>query len=415
MKRRVVITGMGAITPYGMDLKQIWNNLINGISAIDYITSFDTKNLKVKIAGEVKDFDPNNFMEKKDVRRTARFAQMGLAAAKLAIKDAYLEKNLSDKDRDDVGVVVGSAVGGIDSTEDAFKTMYKKGPHWISPFFSSSSLLNMASFHVARNFKFRGPNVTPVTACSTGTQAVGMAALMIANREADVIIAGGAESVINEFGIAGFVASGAFSSRNDDPKGASRPFDKDRDGFVVSEGAGILVLENYERAINRGAKIYSEIIGFGNSSDALHITSPDPEGIGAAKAVKIALKMAKILPDEVDYINAHGTATRKNDPMETNAIKLVFKDYAYKVGISSTKSMLGHSFAATGAQEIIISSLAIRDNIIPPTINLNNPDPECDLDYTPNIARKRNIDVVVSNSFGFGGQNAAIVLKKFEE
>lgn len=415
MKRRVVITGMGAITPYGMDLKQIWNNLINGISAIDYITSFDTKNLKVKIAGEVKDFDPNNFMEKKDVRRTARFAQMGLAAAKLAIKDAYLEKNLSDKDRDDVGVVVGSAVGGIDSTEDAFKTMYKKGPHWISPFFSSSSLLNMASFHVARNFKFRGPNVTPVTACSTGTQAVGMAALMIANREADVIIAGGAESVINEFGIAGFVASGAFSSRNDDPKGASRPFDKDRDGFVVSEGAGILVLENYERAINRGAKIYSEIIGFGNSSDALHITSPDPEGIGAAKAVKIALKMAKILPDEVDYINAHGTATRKNDPMETNAIKLVFKDYAYKVGISSTKSMLGHSFAATGAQEIIISSLAIRDNIIPPTINLNNQDPECDLDYTPNIARKRNIDVVVSNSFGFGGQNAAIVLKKFEE
>jgi len=415
MKRRVVITGMGAITPYGMDLKQIWNNLINGISAIDYITSFDTKNLKVKIAGEVKDFDPNNFMEKKDVRRTARFAQMGLAAAKLAIKDAYLEKNLSDKDRDDVGVVVGSAVGGIDSTEDAFKTMYKKGPHWISPFFSSSSLLNMASFHVARNFKFRGPNVTPVTACSTGTQAVGMAALMIANREADVIIAGGAESVINEFGIAGFVASGAFSSRNDDPKGASRPFDKDRDGFVVSEGAGILVLENYERAINRGAKIYSEIIGFGNSSDALHITSPDPEGIGAAKAVKIALKMAKILPDEVDYINAHGTATRKNDPMETTAIKLVFKDYAYKVGISSTKSMLGHSFAATGAQEIIISSLAIRDNIIPPTINLNNQDPECDLDYTPNIARKRNIDVVVSNSFGFGGQNAAIVLKKFEE
>jgi len=415
MKRRVVITGMGAITPYGMDLKQIWNNLINGISAIDYITSFDTKNLKVKIAGEVKDFDPNNFMEKKDVRRTARFAQMGLAAAKLAIKDAYLEKNLSDKDRDDVGVVVGSAVGGIDSTEDAFKTMYKKGPHWISPFFSSSSLLNMASFHVARNFKFRGPNVTPVTACSTGTQAVGMAALMIANREADVIIAGGAESVINEFGIAGFVGSGAFSSRNDDPKGASRPFDKDRDGFVVSEGAGILVLENYERAINRGAKIYSEIIGFGNSSDALHITSPDPEGIGAAKAVKIALKMAKILPDEVDYINAHGTATRKNDPMETTAIKLVFKDYAYKVGISSTKSMLGHSFAATGAQEIIISSLAIRDNIIPPTINLNNQDPECDLDYTPNIARKRNIDVVVSNSFGFGGQNAAIVLKKFEE
>ncbi|MFH1583706.1 MAG: beta-ketoacyl-ACP synthase II [Actinomycetota bacterium] len=415
MKRRVVITGMGAITPYGMDLKQIWNNLINGISAIDYITSFDTKNLKVKIAGEVKDFDPNDFMEKKDVRRTARFAQMGLAAAKLAIEDAFLEKNLSDIERDDVGVVVGSAVGGIDSTEDAFKAMYKKGPHWISPFFSSSSLINMASFHVARNFKFRGPNVTPVTACSTGTQAVGMAALMIANREADVIIAGGAESVINEFGIAGFVASGAFSSRNDDPKGASRPFDKDRDGFVVSEGAGILVLENYERAINRGAKIYSEIIGFGNSSDALHITSPDPEGIGAAKAVKIALKMAKILPDEVDYINAHGTATRKNDPMETNAIKLVFKDYAYRVGISSTKSMLGHSFAATGAQEIIISSLAIRDNIIPPTINLNNPDPECDLDYTPNIARKRNIDVVVSNSFGFGGQNAAIVLKKFEE
>ncbi|MBU2598479.1 MAG: beta-ketoacyl-ACP synthase II [Actinobacteria bacterium] len=415
MKRRVVITGMAAITPYGMDLKQIWNNLINGISAIDYITSFDTKNLKVKIAGEVKDFDPNDFMEKKDVRRTARFAQMGLAAAKLAIEDAFLEKNLSDIERDDVGVVVGSAVGGIDSTEDAFKAMYKKGPHWISPFFSSSSLINMASFHVARNFKFRGPNVTPVTACSTGTQAVGMAALMIANREADVIIAGGAESVINEFGIAGFVASGAFSSRNDDPKGASRPFDKDRDGFVVSEGAGILVLENYERAINRGAKIYSEIIGFGNSSDALHITSPDPEGIGAAKAVKIALKMAKILPDEVDYINAHGTATRKNDPMETNAIKLVFKDYAYRVGISSTKSMLGHSFAATGAQEIIISSLAIRDNIIPPTINLNNPDPECDLDYTPNIARKRNIDVVVSNSFGFGGQNAAIVLKKFEE
>lgn len=415
MKRRVVITGMGAITPFGNDLEKIWNNLINGISAIDYITSFDTKNLKVKIAGEVKDFDPNDFMEKKDVRRTARFAQMGLAAAKLAIEDAFLEKNLSDIERDDVGVVVGSAIGGIDSTEDAFKAMYKKGPHWISPFFSSSSLINMASFHVARNFKFRGPNVTPVTACSTGTQSVGMAALMIANGEADVIIAGGAESVINEFGIAGFAASGAFSSRNDDPKGASRPFDKDRDGFVVSEGAGILVLENYERAINRGAKIYSEIIGFGNSSDALHITSPDPEGIGAAKAVKIALKMAKISPDEVDYINAHGTATRKNDPMETKAMKLVFKDYAYRVGISSTKSMLGHSFAATGAQEIIISSLAIRDNIIPPTINLNNPDPECDLDYTPNIARKRNIDIVVSNSFGFGGQNAAIVLKRYEE
>lgn len=415
MRRRVVITGMGAITPFGNDLEIIWKNLINGKSAIDYITSFDTSDLKVKFAGEVKDFNPTDFMKKKDARRTARFAQMGLAAAKLAIKHAFLEKNLSDIERDDVGVVVGSAVGGIDSTEDAFKAMYKKGPNWISPFFSSSSLLNMASFHIARNFKFRGPNVTPVTACSTGTQAIGMAALMITNGEADIIIAGGAESVINKFGLAGFIASGAFSTHNDDPKEASRPFDRDRDGFVVSEGAGILVLENYERAINRGAKIYAEIIGFGNSSDALHITSPDPEGKGAAKAVKKALKMAKILPNEVDYINAHGTATRKNDPMETNAIKLVFKDYAYRVGISSTKSMLGHSFAATGAQEIIISSLAIRDNIIPPTINLKNPDKECDLDYTPNIARKRNIDVVISNSFGFGGQNAAIVLKKFEE
>jgi len=414
MRRRVVVTGMGAITPYGTDLEKIWENLINGNSAIDYITSFDTSNLKVKIAGEVKNFDPTSYMKKRDVRRTARFAQMGLAAAKLAIKDAFLEKNLSDTERDDVGVVVGSAVGGIDSTEKASKVMYKKGPRWISPFFASSHLLNMASFHVARSFKFRGPNVTPVTACSTGTQAVGMATLMIANGEVDIMIAGGAESVLNEFGVAGFAATGAFSTRNDNPKGASRPFDRDRDGFVVSEGAGVLVLENYERAINRGAKIYSEIIGFGNSSDALHITSPDPEGTGAAKAVKIALKMAKISPGEVDYINAHGTATRKNDPMETKAMKLVFKDYAYRVGISSTKSMLGHSFAATGAQEIIISSLAIRDNIIPPTINLKNPDEECDLDYTANTAKKRNIDIVVSNSFGFGGQNAAIVLKKFE-
>jgi len=415
VRKRVVITGMGAITPFGNDLEIIWKNLINGNSAIDYITSFDASNLKVRFAGEVKDFDPTNFMEKKDVRRTARFAQMGLAAAKLAIEDAFLEKNLSDLERDDIGVVVGSAVGGIDTTEDAFKAMYKKGPHWISPFFGSSSLLNMASFHIARYFKFRGPNVTPVTACSTGTQAVGMAALMIANGEADVIIAGGAESVINEFGIAGFSATGAFSTRNDDPKGASCPFDRDRDGFVLSEGAGILVLESYKRAINRGAKIYSEIVGFGNSSDALHITSPDPEGKGAAKSINIALKMAKILPNEIDYINAHGTATRKNDPMETKAIKLVFRDYAYRVGISSTKSMLGHSFAATGAQEIIISSLAIRDNIVPPTINLKNPDEECYLNYTPNVANKRNIDIVLSNSFGFGGQNAAIILKRFEE
>ncbi len=413
MGRRVVVTGLGVISPVGSSLDKFWENITAGKSGIGRITKFDPEGFPVQIAGEVKDFDPLEYFDRKEVRRTDPFIQFAVGAAVQAVKNAGLEESDIDKTR--VGVLIGSGIGGLTTIEEQHKILLEKGPRRISPFCVPMEIINMASGIVSIRFGYKGPNISVVTACATGTHAIGEAYRTIQYGDADVMVAGGSESCITPLSIAGFAAAKALSTRNDEPEKASRPFEKNRDGFVMGEGAGIVVLEELEHAKKRGAKILAEIVGYGTSGDAYHMTAPAPEGEGAARAMINALKDAGINPEEIDYINAHGTSTKFNDLFETMAIKKVFGDYAYKVKISSIKSMIGHLLGAAGGVEVVSSVMTIQTGIIPPTINYEEPDPECDLDYTPNEAVKADVRYVLKNSFGFGGTNACLVLKRYED
>lgn len=410
-RRRIVITGMGVISPVGTGLNKFWDSLINGQSGIDKITCFDANDLPTKIAGEVKDFNPEYYIEKKELKRLDRFTQFAISATKMALEDSGLDLSNIDKTR--AGVILGSGIGGTITWEEQHKTLLTKGSRRISPFFIPMMIVNMASGQVSMTFELKGPNFTVVTACASGTNAVGEAFRTLQRGEADIIITGGTEAPITELSMAGFCSMKALSTRNDEPKRASRPFDRDRDGFVMGEGAGILVLETLDNALKRNAKIYGEIIGYGTTADAYHLTQPAPEGEGAARAMKAAISDAGISPKDVDYINAHGTSTPLNDKFETLAIKNTFGDHAYELAVSSTKSMTGHLLGAAGAVEIIASALAVYNDEIPPTINYENKDPECDLNYVPNTSIKRTVNVALSNSMGFGGHNACIIVKKY--
>lgn len=411
MRRRVVITGMGVISPIGNTIEQFWHNLINGVSGIGRITSFDTTEYTTHIAGEVKDFDPEKYIDKKEAKRMDRFAQFAVAATKMALEQARLD--IRDTNPERVGVYIGSGIGGLATFEENYKTLLEKGPRRVSPFLIPMMIANMGSGIVSITFGAKGPNSSPISACATGTHAVGDATEIIRRGKADVMIAGGSEATIRPLALAGFGNMKALSTRNDEPTKASRPFDRDRDGFVMSEGAGILILEELEHAVRRGAKIFAEVAGYGMSGDAYHLTAPAPEGEGAARAMMEAILDAGLKPEDVDYINAHGTSTDYNDKFETLAIKRVFGDHAYRLAVSSTKSMTGHMLGAAGGVEAIATALTISEGIIPPTINYENPDPDCDLDYVPNVARRAKVDVAISNSLGFGGHNASILLRRY--
>ena len=411
MKKRVVVTGMGVVSPVGTGKEKFWQSLIDGESGINLITRFDASELPTRIAGEVKDFDPLDYIDKKEVRRMDRFTQLALGAADMAVTDAGLKPEHFDPFR--AGVILGSGVGGIETIEEQSIVMQTKGPNRITPFFVPAMIANIAGANIAIKHGLRGPNVTAVTACASSTNSVGDAFRIIQRGDADVMVTGGSEAPVIKLAMAGFCALKAMSTRNEEPQKASRPFDTGRDGFVMGEGAGILVLESLEHAVARGAKIYAEISGYGMSCDAHHIVEPDPEGLGAAMAMDFCLKDAQMEPGEIDYINAHGTSTNKGDIAETQAIKKIFGEHALKLAVSSTKSMTGHLLGAAGAIEAIICALSIEHGIIPPTINLENHDPECDLDYIPNQAVKRPVNAAISNSFGFGGHNATILLRRF--
>ncbi len=410
--RRVVVTGLGAVTPLGCDVKTSWEKLVNGVSGIGPITKFDASQLSSRIAAEVKDFDGSLYFEKKELRRTDLFIQYAMASAIQAVEDSGLDIKAIDRDR--VGVLIGSGIGGLKTIEDNTRALVEKGPKKISPFFIPMAIINMGSSMISIRFKFRGPNSSVVTACATGANAIGDAFKIIQRGDADIMLAGGSEAPICELGVAGFAVMRALSTRNDEPEKASRPFDRERDGFVIGEGAGIVVLEEYEHAKRRGARIYAEIVGYGMSGDAYHITMPDENGEGALLCMKAALNDAGLSPEDVDYINAHGTSTPLNDKVETMAIKALFKEHAKKLAISSNKSMIGHLLGAAGAVEAIFTILSIYHGVIPPTINYEFPDPECDLDYVPNEARPCDIKVAISNSFGFGGVNACLAFRKFQ-
>lgn len=413
--RRVVITGLGAVTPLGNDVETFWSNLKNGASGIRAIDAFDTTAYDCRIGGQVRDFDPKPFFKNpKDLRRTDRFTQLAMAAAKMAVEDCGIDIDKLDR-RDRFGVIVSTGIGGLKTLQDQLTILLTKGPTRNSPFTIPMLISNMASGFISMEFNLRGPNFCIVTACATSNNAIGESWRIIKFGDADIFLAGGSEAGIVEIGLAGFGAMKALSTRNDEPERASRPFDRDRDGFVISEGAGVVVVEELEHAKARGAKIYCEITGYGMSADAYHMTAPPPDGEGAARAMQLALEHARISPDQVDYINAHATSTDIGDICETRAIKQVFGDYAYKVPISSTKSMTGHLLGGAGGVEMAACALAIRDSVIPPTINLENPGKECDLDYTPNVARERKVRVALNNSFGFGGHNATLVASAFEE
>jgi len=411
MRRRVVITGLGAITPLGIGVAESWQALCQGKSGIGTITSFDTTDFRTRIAGEVKGFNPLDFMDRKLGRRSSRFIHFAIAAARMAAEDSGLTFNSSNGNR--VGVSVGTALGGIESLEKNHQLLLQGAHRRISPFFVTSFIANMASGEIAIQFGAKGPNMCSATACATGTCAIGDAFRVIQRGEADVMIAGGAEAGISPIMLAGLDAERVMSARNDAPEKASRPFDKDRDGFIMSEGAGIVILEELEFALNRGAKVYAEVLGYGFNSDAYHITAPDPEGEGAANCMKMALNDAGISIDKIDYINAHGTSTLLNDLSETRAIKRLFQGQSYTIPVSANKSMIGHLWGAAGAVEAIFCTLTITQGIIPPTINYETPDPECDLDYVPNVARKAKVRLAISNSFGFGGANATLILGQF--
>ena len=409
-RRRVVVTGMGMVTPLGSNVKDTWDNVLEGKSGVSEIDVFDASQFSTRFAAQVKDFDVAQYMTAKEARKMDLFIQYGMAASMQAIDDAALLNDEIDYNR--VGCAIGSGIGGLPMIEKNVELLNKSGPKRISPFFVPGAIINMISGHVAIRFGFKGPNISIVTACTTGTHNIGMAGRMIAYGDADVMIAGGAEMAITQLGIGGFGAARALSTRNDDPKTASRPWDKDRDGFVMGDGAGILVLEEYEHAKARGAKIYAELSGFGMSDDAHHMTAPPESGVGALAAMSAALKDAKLDAADVDYINAHGTSTPAGDLAETNAVKSLMGPAASDVAISSTKSMIGHLLGASGAVESIFSVLAIRDQLAPPTINLENPGDGCDLNYVPHTPQKRRIDVVLNNSFGFGGTNGSLVFSK---
>jgi len=412
--RRVVITGLGAVTPLGNDVETFWSNLKNGVSGIRAIDAFDTTAYDCRIGGQVRGFDPKPFFKNpKDLRRTDRFTQLSMAAAKMAVEDSGIDiANLKQRDR--FGVIVSTGIGGLKTLQDQLTILLTKGPTRNSPFTIPMLISNMASGFISMEFDLHGPNLCIVTACATSNNAIGESWRIIKFGDADIFLAGGSEAGIVEIGLAGFSAMKALSTRNDEPERASRPFDRDRDGFVISEGAGVVVVEELEHAKARGAKIYCEITGYGMSADAYHMTAPPPDGEGAARAMQLALEHARISPDQVDYINAHATSTDIGDICETRAIKLVFGDQAYKVAISSTKSMTGHLLGGAGGVEMAACALAIRDSVIPPTINLENPGEECDLDYTPNVARERKVRIALNNSFGFGGHNATLVATAFE-
>jgi 3-oxoacyl-[acyl-carrier-protein] synthase II len=410
MRKRVVITGMGCISPLGNDVKTTWENLIAGKSGIAKITFFDPSKLKVKIAGEVKGFDPLNFMDAKEARRSDRFTHLAIAATHEAVKDAEIDFSKCDSFR--CGVIIGSGIGGITELREQIVRHHVKGS--VSPLFIPKMILNMAAGLIAIRYKLRGPNFATVSACATGNHAIGVALRLIRYGDADVLIVGGTEASVDEVAICGFENMGALSKRIDPPEKASRPFDKLRDGFVLGEGAGVFVLEELEHAIKRGAKIYAEVLGFGMSDDAFHITEPDRDGAGCAACMEFALKDAQISPQDVSYINAHGTSTPYNDKTETIGIKKVFGDYAYKIPISSTKSMIGHLLGAAAAAELIATVCSINTGIIHPTINYEVPDPDCDLDYVPNVKREHEVIYAISNSMGFGGHNSCVAIGKFK-
>ncbi len=411
-KNRVVVTGLGAVTPIGNDVKTTWENAINGKSGIDILTRLNPDDFPVKVAGEVKDFDPTQFIDRKETRKMDRFTQYAVASALMAVEDANLKITPENADR--IGVWIGSGIGGMETYEQQFKIYMEKGYRRVSPFFVPMMIPDMASGQVSIILGAKGINSCTVTACATGTNSIGDAFKAIQRGDADVMITGGTEAPITTMAIAGFNAAKALST-NPDPKTACRPFDLNRDGFIMGEGAGVIVLESLEFAKKRGAKIYAEIVGYGATGDAYHITAPAPGGEGGVRAMRMALDDAGMQPEEIDYINAHGTSTEYNDKYETMAIKTVFGDHAYKLAISSTKSMTGHLLGAAGAVEAIFSVKAIEEGIIPPTINYETPDPECDLDYVPNESRKQKVRAVLSNSLGFGGHNATLIFKAYEE
>ena len=414
-ERRVVITGIGTVSPLGNDLNSTWEGLKAGKSGIDYITQLDTTDYPVKIGGEVKDFDPKQyFSDAKDARRADRYTQLAMAASKMAMTDSGMDPEAVDKTR--VGVMVGSGIGGLGTLEREHKKLLERGPGRVSPFVIPMMISNIASGMISMEYGFGGPNMVIVTACATSNHNIGEAWRMIKFGDADAFIAGGAEATMLPMGLGGFANMKALSTRNDDPQGASRPFDTGRDGFVMGEGAGVVIIEELEHAKARGAKIYGELIGYGVSADAYHLSAPSPDGSGPCRAIHMALKHGKVNPEDVDYVNAHGTSTPLGDISETTALKLAFGDHAKdKLVVSSTKSMTGHLLGAAGGIEITACLMAMRDSVVAPTINLENQDPQCDLDYCANTAREMNVDIALSNSFGFGGHNASLLVKKFSE
>jgi len=411
-ERRVVITGMGVITPLGSDLNVFWQNLLAGKSGIGPVTRFDVTNFDCKIGGEVKDFNPEEFMPAKETRRTDRYTHYAVGAARKALADSGIDLGTQDLDR--VGVLVGSGIGGMETIEEQAGILFKKGPQRVSPFMIPMLIVNMASGYISMLLGVKGPNLAVVSACATATHALGEAARAIVHNDADVMIAGGSEAAITQLGYAGFCSMRAMSTRNNEPTRASRPFDAERDGFVMGEGAGVCILESLEHARKRHARIYCEIAGYGITGDAYHMSAPAPEGEGAARSMAMALRHAKLNPDQIDYINAHGTSTPVGDKCETQAIKKIFGAHARKLAISSTKSMTGHLLGAAGSVETAACALAIQHNIVPPTINYEHPDPDCDLDYVPNKAREINVFACVNNSLGFGGHNATLIVKRQE-
>jgi 3-oxoacyl-[acyl-carrier-protein] synthase II len=411
-KKKVVVTGLGLITPLGIGLQASWDGIVGGRSGIVRITQFDTLGFPTQIAGEVKGFNAEDYIELKEIKKMDRFIHFALAAAGMALDDAGLKITEATAER--TGVIVGSGMGGLHAIEHYHSVLLEKGPKRITPFFIPMLIVNLASGQISMKFGAKGPNSAVATACATGSHAIGDAFKIIQRGDADIMIAGGTEAVITPLGIGGFNAMKALSTRNEEPEKASRPFDRDRDGFIMGEGSGILILESIESALNRGARIYAELVGYGMTADAYHITSPSPHGEGAARCMAMALRDGNVQPSDVSYINAHGTSTKHGDELETQSIKTVFQEDAYKVPVSSTKSMTGHLLGAAGGVEAILIALSIYNDLIPPTINLDNPDPECDLDYVPHLARKADVRYALSNSFGFGGTNACLLFKKFE-
>ena len=411
MRRRVVVTGVGLVIPTGIGVPEAWKNACEGKSGIGPLTRFDAKDFETRIAGEVKGFTPEKYIQKKEIKKMDLFVQYALAATKEAMEDAQLK--ITSENSEQVGVIVGTGLGGLPTLEETHKVLLEKGPSRITPFFIPKLIANMASGQIAIQYGAKGPNTCLVTACATGAHCIGDAFRAIQYGDAEAIIAGGTEANITPLTIGGFNAMKALSTRNDEPEKASRPFEKNRTGFVVSEGAGILILEELEFARKRGAKIYGEVVGYGYTGDAYHIAAPSPDGDGAIRCMRMAIRDARIRPEDIDTINAHGTSTVLNDATETVAIKAVLGDYAKKIPISATKSMTGHLLGAAGSTEAIFTLLSIRDGILPPTINYEEPDPECDLDYVPNVARKSAIRIAMSNAFGFGGTNATLIFQKF--